>query len=497
MVATIRRSTSNYSLIIPNFDVPGWGSLLERNFDIMDAILYATTGLAQLTGVWLNNVSYEQGQRVVDPATSTVWQCAVEHVSSPIGVMVDDRSSNPTYWDQLAPGFVVTGEWATGHQYYAGDIAFQTSEHLVALCAVDHISTSGMRADSTNWSYIADFGTVEATVAASAASAASSAAAAAASAADSVKEWKGPWVTAHAYVLNDAVSQNGSSYICVTAHTSGTFATDLSAVKWQLFAQKGDTGVGAGDMTKTTYDPTNIAADVFSMANMVETSTKKVFTATERAALADALADILDIQTNGSAPTGSIIALAHTTVPASYLECAGAVVSRTTYVTLFNLVGTTYGAGNGTTTFNLPDLRGEFLRGWDHGRGIDSARGIGSAQVSQMGSHTHTVTVDASGAHTHAASASTDGVHNHSNGVYQNLLKYDGNGTVQQYDSSVNEPNTQTFGTMLNAGAHTHAITVASVGTHTHTGTATSTGGTTNSSETRPRNVAVMYAIKT
>jgi hypothetical protein len=64
----------------------------------------------------------------------------------------------------------------------------------------------------------------------------------------SVPQWKGPWVTITAYVKNDMVSNSGNSYICVVAHTSGTFATDLAAVKWQILAQKGTTGGGTGDM---------------------------------------------------------------------------------------------------------------------------------------------------------------------------------------------------------------------------------------------------------
>ena len=57
--------------------------------------------------------------------------------------------------------------------------------------------------------------------------------------------------------------------------------------------------------------------------------------------------------------------------PTGTLECNGALISRVTYARLFGIVGTTYGAGDGTTTFALPDYRGEFLRGWDHGRGAD------------------------------------------------------------------------------------------------------------------------------
>lgn len=57
-----------------------------------------------------------------------------------------------------------------------------------------------------------------------------------------IGNWRGAWQTSYAYVNNDVVSQSGNSYICVTAHTSGTFSTDLAASKWNLVAQKGDTG---------------------------------------------------------------------------------------------------------------------------------------------------------------------------------------------------------------------------------------------------------------
>lgn len=65
---------------------------------------------------------------------------------------------------------------------------------------------------------------------------------------DSLPEWLGAWVTATAYEVGDLVREDGSTYICVIAHTSGTFSTDLSAVKWELFAQKGAAGAGTGDM---------------------------------------------------------------------------------------------------------------------------------------------------------------------------------------------------------------------------------------------------------
>lgn len=71
-------------------------------------------------------------------------------------------------------------------------------------------------------------------------------------------------------------------------------------------------------------------------------------------------------------------------VPAGWLKANGAAISRATYAALFAAIGTTYGAGDGSTTFNIPDLRGEFLRGFDDGRGVDSGRVIGSAQLDQI-----------------------------------------------------------------------------------------------------------------
>lgn len=68
---------------------------------------------------------------------------------------------------------------------------------------------------------------------------------------------------------------------------------------------------------------------------------------------------------------GSVIMWASNTAPSSYLECNGAAISRTTYAALFAAIGTVFGSGDGSTTFNIPDLRAQFVRGWDHGQNID------------------------------------------------------------------------------------------------------------------------------
>lgn len=91
--------------------------------------------------------------------------------------------------------------------------------------------------------------------------------------------------------------------------------------------------------------------------------------------------------------SGDVKSTLNPTVPTGWLVCDGAVVSRATYAALFTAIGTTFGVGDGSTTFSLPDLRGEFLRGLDATRGADpsSPRTLGSWQVDSFKTHTHTL----------------------------------------------------------------------------------------------------------
>ena len=94
-----------------------------------------------------------------------------------------------------------------------------------------------------------------------------------------------------------------------------------------------------------------------------------------------------------AAPTGAVYTFAGATVPTGWLKCNGALLSRTVYTALFAVIGTTYGAGDGSTTFALPDLRGEFVRGADDGRGVDAGRVFGSAQSDAVQAWTATMTL--------------------------------------------------------------------------------------------------------
>lgn len=81
-------------------------------------------------------------------------------------------------------------------------------------------------------------------------------------------------------------------------------------------------------------------------------------------------------------PAGTVIYYAANSAPTGYLKANGASLSTTTYAALFSAIGYTFGGSGGS--FNVPDLRGEFPRGWDDGRGVDSGRSFGSSQLDQM-----------------------------------------------------------------------------------------------------------------
>ena len=109
-------------------------------------------------------------------------------------------------------------------------------------------------------------------------------------------------------------------------------------------------------------------------------------------------------------PPGTVIHIAGDTPPAGWVKANGALLDRTAYANLFAVIGTRYGVGDGSTTFAIPDLRGQFIRSLDDGRGFDANRSLGSFQPSQNLWHGHGISDPGHGHGVYDAG--------HSHGVY-------------------------------------------------------------------------------
>lgn len=201
---------------------------------------------------------------------------------------------------------------------------------------------------------------------------------------------------------------------------------------------------------------------------------------------------------------GAVIAYSGATAPIGYLLCNGQAVSRTTYADLFTAIGTTYGAGNGSTTFNVPNLVGQFIRGREAGRQL------GSAQASMVEPHNHGLIDPGHGhfvndaghshtqlSHTHAV---TDPGHGHqmtdkvgsTSGNTSGLMVADSTAT-ETPTSRVLTVNNTTGVTMGAATAiNQNNLTGVTVNTNITGASVAANAGT----ETRPANIGMDYYIK-
>ena len=234
--------------------------------------------------------------------------------------------------------------------------------------------------------------------------------------------------------------------------------------------------------------------------------------------------------TNGSAGKPGLIKVWSTSsAPEGWLIADGREVSRTTYAELFAAIGTTYGAGNGSTTFNLPDMRGKVAVGRDSADTDFNALGkTGGAKthtltVAEMPSHTHTQqphshtgSTNEAGAHTHTGTTSTDGAHTHTGTVTSGNVgnhhhdashlaltanrKAVNNRAGLRSDiywpwTSFNGAHTHS-GTSSASGSHTHSVSINEAGAHTHTVTINDTTAVNNSTGgSQPHNNLQPYIV--
>ena len=169
----------------------------------------------------------------------------------------------------------------------------------------------------------------------------------------------------------------------------GNLSADRSIALATPSTLSGNTANWAGNGTvghthELAQATATLAGVVKLMNTLNSTATDAALSAAQGKALNDAIAAInallVGYTANSFCPSGMVMIFAGDFAPVGWLKANGAAVSRTVYANLFVAIGTRYGAGDGYSTFNLPDLRGEFPRFWDDGRGVDAGRGLGTWQ---------------------------------------------------------------------------------------------------------------------
>lgn len=179
---------------------------------------------------------------------------------------------------------------------------------------------------------------------------------------------KGTWNSSTAYTVGDIVTLSGSSYICIANTTNNT---PPNATYWALLAQAGE--VGLTEIATLTNKTMNADDNTFSnFKHGVEVDnpsfgvhgvTGDVVGTTDTQVITHK--DLTDSSNSfPSLPSGLIFPYGGTTAPTGYLLCDGTSYLRTTYAALFTAIGVAFGTADGTH-FNVPDLRGRFLRGKD------------------------------------------------------------------------------------------------------------------------------------
>lgn len=312
--------------------------------------------------------------------------------------------------------------------------------------------------------------------------------------------WRGIWSAFTLYYPGERVRDPAgpTTWIAVQGHVSNTFSGEVAQGFWQEEIDADSlTDALALDVLGTVIPtaPANAYLRVNPGANAIEARTAEQARAdlvavhragdtmtgalvlpgqnptleneATRKGYVDALVAAVISAAN---PPGKVDAFARSSAPIGWLFCDGSAVSRTTYAALFLAIGTAHGIGDEATTFNLPDYRGMFLRGFDAGRGVDPGRAFASTQQDEFNSHNHVGGTDVQGDHQHGTAGS------------------DGQGGGINHDFRPGNNNNYTL-----SGGGTNLFFTSTNGAHAHNVTVNPTGGT----ETRPKNVAVYYCIKT
>lgn len=164
----------------------------------------------------------------------------------------------------------------------------------------------------------------------------------------------------------------------------------------------------------------------------------------------------VDAAVTGSVPTGSVVSYAGTgSAPSGWIICNGQAISRTAASDLWDLIGTTYGSGDGSTTFNVPDLRGRAVIGQDGGTGR-VANAAADSFGGTLGAETHTLSKAEMPSHNHNASTNEQGGHSH--GLKISTKGVDGDGNTEWLFRS--QAAADRTGWMDERGNHSHTVTI-------------------------------------
>lgn len=245
-------------------------------------------------------------------------------------------------------------------------------------------------------------------------------------------------VTPGLTVMVEEGTANGDSLWHLTTNAPITLGT--TALTFKMLA--GRTGIAAGTYKSLTVDEYGRATAGANPETLAGFGIKDSYTKAEVEAL---------IAKASALPVGSIVAFPVDSPPPGFLELDNSVKSSATYPDLSAYLGGKFNKGDeGVGNFRLPETRGEFLRGWDHGRGVDAARGLGTYQTDDFKSHNHPPSSNRPG-------------------FMSNEFP-----TIQAY----------------------HGTNSSGAPTYSGEGQQMGTTGVRGGTETRPRNIAVMWCIK-
>ncbi|QXI19645.1 phage tail-collar fiber domain-containing protein [Pseudomonas hamedanensis] len=255
-------------------------------------------------------------------------------------------------------------------------------------------------------------------------------------------------VTPGLTVMVEEGTANGDSLWHLTTNAPITLGT--TALTFKMLA--GRTGIAAGTYKSLTVDEYGRATAGANPETLAGFGIKDSYTKAEVEAL---------IAKASALPVGSIVAFPVEAPPPGFLELDNSVKSSATYPDLSAYLGDKFNKGDeGVGNFRLPEARGEFLRGWDHGRGVDTGRAIGSWQTDTLKTHSHYLPTGSGGGQS-----------------------VDPNGEIP---SVVLKDTTADWALRSTFGGDNAELPIGSVRTY-NLGSAT---------ETRPRNIAVMWCIK-